>query len=135
MSSIADLHLTNAAAGTGNAQHFGTIGGLLEGTLMPTGPDAIILWTRYPVGIYVTTSAGCSPRWATRRIGQGECAVYDRRAHPDEYAFPVKRLRITPNTVRRGVSPLRKNRTPLDWISRITAVSLTTLRQNTSIAG
>ena len=45
---FADLHLTDGAAGTGNAQHFGTIGGLLEGTLMPTGPYAIILWTRYP---------------------------------------------------------------------------------------
>jgi hypothetical protein len=43
-----DLHLTEAGAGTDNRQHFTTIGGLLEETLRPAGPYAVVLWTQYP---------------------------------------------------------------------------------------
>ena len=44
---FADLHL-NAGPPGEHAQHFGTLGGLIEETIKPTGPYLIILWTKYP---------------------------------------------------------------------------------------
>jgi hypothetical protein len=44
---FADLNLVNAGAGTTNAQHFTTIVSLLEETFVPTGPYAVVLWTRF----------------------------------------------------------------------------------------
>jgi hypothetical protein len=44
---FADLHLNEAGAATDNARHFTVIGGLLEETVVPAGPYAIVLWTRY----------------------------------------------------------------------------------------
>jgi hypothetical protein len=44
---FADLHLNEAGAATDNARHFTVIGGLLEEIVVPAGPYAIVLWTRY----------------------------------------------------------------------------------------
>src|SRR5262245_47201240 len=44
---FADLHLNEAGAATDNARHFTVIGGLLEETVVPAGPYAVVLWTRY----------------------------------------------------------------------------------------
>ena len=44
---FADLHL-NAGAPGDHARDFSTIGGLIEGTIKPSGPYLIVLWTRYP---------------------------------------------------------------------------------------
>jgi hypothetical protein len=44
---FADLHLNEAGAATDNARHFTVIGGLIEQTIVPSGPYAIVLWTRY----------------------------------------------------------------------------------------
>ena len=44
---FADLHLNEAGAAADNARHFTVIGGLLEETVVPTGPYAVVLWTRY----------------------------------------------------------------------------------------
>lgn len=45
---FADLHLNESGAANDHTQHFGVIGGLIEGTITPSGPYALILWTRYP---------------------------------------------------------------------------------------
>lgn len=45
---FADLHLTESGAATDNARHFTVLGGLLEQHIAPTGPYALVLWTRYP---------------------------------------------------------------------------------------
>ena len=44
---FADLHL-NAGPPGEHAQHFGTLGGLIEEAIKPTGPYLVILWTKYP---------------------------------------------------------------------------------------
>ena len=44
---FADLHLGGSPPGD-HAQDFSTIGGLLEGTIKPSGPYLIVLWTMYP---------------------------------------------------------------------------------------
>ena len=44
---FADLHLNEAGGATDNARHFTVIGGLLEETVVPSGPYAVVLWTRY----------------------------------------------------------------------------------------
>jgi len=44
---FADLHLNESGASNDDTRHFTVIGGLLEQTIVPTGPYAIILWTRY----------------------------------------------------------------------------------------
>jgi hypothetical protein len=44
---FADLHLNESGAATDNARHFTVIGGLIEQTIVPSGPYAIVLWTRY----------------------------------------------------------------------------------------
>ena len=46
---FADLHLgPGGGSPEDHAQDFGTIGGLLEETLKPSGPYLIVLWTMYP---------------------------------------------------------------------------------------
>jgi hypothetical protein len=47
---FADLHLEETGGGAANehARHFGIIGGLLEATIKPAGPYALVLWTIYP---------------------------------------------------------------------------------------
>ena len=46
---FADLHLgPGGGSPEEHAQYFGTIGGLLEETLRPSGPYVIVLWTEYP---------------------------------------------------------------------------------------
>ena len=44
---FADLHLSGGPPAD-HAQDFSTIGGLLEGTIRPSGPYLIVLWTMYP---------------------------------------------------------------------------------------
>ena len=44
---FADLHLSRGAA-TDHTRDFSTIGGLIEGTIKPSGPYLIVLWTMYP---------------------------------------------------------------------------------------
>lgn len=44
---FADLHL-NAGPPGEHAQHFATLGGLIEESIRPSGPYFVILWTRYP---------------------------------------------------------------------------------------
>ena len=45
---FADLHLVGSFS-SNHAQDFSMIGGLLEKSIKPTGPYAIVLWTMYPV--------------------------------------------------------------------------------------
>lgn len=45
---FADLHLQESGAASDHAQHFGLIGSLIEGTITPSGPYVLILWTKYP---------------------------------------------------------------------------------------
>ena len=42
---FADLHLVGSTGE--HRQHFGTLGGLIEDTIKPSGPYLIVLWTRY----------------------------------------------------------------------------------------
>ena len=42
---FADLHLTGA--GGDDEKHFSVIGGLISGTIKPSGPYLLILWTNY----------------------------------------------------------------------------------------
>ena len=44
---FADLHL-NAGPPGEHAQHFATLGGLIEESVRPLGPYFVVLWTRYP---------------------------------------------------------------------------------------
>ena len=44
---FADLHLTVGSVGNDHAQHFSLIVSLIEGTIQPSGPYILILWTRY----------------------------------------------------------------------------------------
>ena len=44
---FADLHLTVGSMGNDHAQHFSLIVSLIEGTIQPSGPYILILWTRY----------------------------------------------------------------------------------------
>ena len=44
---FADLHLNPGPPGE-HAQHFATLGGLIEETIKPSGPYLIVLWTQYP---------------------------------------------------------------------------------------
>ena len=44
---FADLHLNPGPQGE-HVQHFGTLGGLIEETIKPSGPYIIVLWTQYP---------------------------------------------------------------------------------------
>ena len=44
---FADLHLNESGAVSDHAQDFSRIGGLIEQTIMPSGPYVLILWTRY----------------------------------------------------------------------------------------
>src|SRR5262245_53062783 len=45
---FADLHLNEGGAAQDHVRHFTVIGGLLQETFVPTGPYALILWTRFP---------------------------------------------------------------------------------------
>ena len=44
---FADLHLSGGPPGN-HAQDFGMIGGLIEETILPSGPYFVVLWTMYP---------------------------------------------------------------------------------------
>jgi hypothetical protein len=45
---FADLHLTDGGAGGDHTKHFSVIGGLIEETIVPTGPYFVVLWTNFP---------------------------------------------------------------------------------------
>lgn len=128
---FADLHLSGGPPAD-HAQDFSTIGGLLEGTIKPSGPYLIVLWTMYP------DQAGGLLTFLKDRLQEvpKPFAVFalDKNDHLDPKGA-VKDPKSLVDAIKRLVSKQPEMGALLNWEERVLEAAADTVSSIMALAG